>query len=146
MEFESSVRVAAPPEAVFAALADPFRLDGLTPDWIRFRVASRPPLELGPGARVDYRLSWRGLPMRWQSRIREWRPPDGLAYEQTRGPFRRFLHRQEYRPVEGGTLVVDRLEYAVFGGALVARLLVAPDLRRLFTARAERLRRAFGAA
>ncbi len=144
MDFESSVRVAAPPREVFPALADPFRLDGLTPDWIRFRVSSRPPLDLGPGARVDYRLSWRGLPMRWQSRIRDWRPPHALAYEQARGPFRHFVHRQEYRPIEGGTWVIDRLDYAVFGGALVARLLVAPDLRRLFAARAALLIRVFG--
>ncbi len=141
MEFESSVRVAAPPAEVFDALADPFRLDGLTPEWIRFRVASPAPLRLGAGARVDYRLTWHGLPMRWRSRIRVWAPPDALAYEQERGPFRRFVHRQEYRPIEGGTLVVDRLEYEVLGGSLLARLLVAPDLRRLFEARGALLRR-----
>jgi hypothetical protein len=38
-----------------------------------------------------------------------------------------------------GTLVSDVVDYAVPGGALVQRLLVRPDLERIFDYRARRL-------
>jgi ligand-binding SRPBCC domain-containing protein len=33
---------------------------------------------------------------------------------------------------EGGTLLCDNVQYSVFGGAIVNRFLVAPDLDRIF--------------
>ena len=49
--------------------------------------------------------------------------------------------RHAFEEVDGGgTRVLDRIEYAVVGGALIHRLFVRRDLDRIFTYRAERLR------
>ena len=42
-----------------------------------------------------------------------------------------------------GTLVRDRIEYAVWGGSLINRLLVRPDLDRIFSYRFEKLEELF---
>lgn len=141
---ESAVRLAAPPERVFPFFADAFNLQELTPPWLRFEVLTPPPITMAVGTRIDYRLRVRGLPMRWTSEITEWQP--GLAFvdEQVRGPYRLWRHRHSFVPDGGGTLAQDRVEYEVRGGRLVDRLLVRPDLDRIFRFRGEVLARRFG--
>jgi len=51
--------------------------------------------------------------------------------------------RTHFEERDGGTLVRDKIEYAVPGGGLVNRLLVAPDLRRIFDYRAATLKKLF---
>ena len=104
------------------------------------------PLEMRAGARIDYRLRVRGLPLRWQSEITAWEPPHRFLDEQRRGPYRLWVHEHTFVERDGGTEVRDRVTYAVPGGWLVERLLVGPDVRRIFAFRRETLARLFGAA
>jgi len=122
---------------VFDFYADVRNLDRLTPGWLRFRVMTPDPSSVvGPGAVIDYRLRWRRLPLRWRSEITEWRRPELLTYEQRRGPYRFWRHEHRYLDEAGGTRVVDRVEWSVFGGPLVRRW-VAADVRRIFAHRIE---------
>jgi ligand-binding SRPBCC domain-containing protein len=93
-----------------------------------------------PGALIDYRIRVRGVPMRWRSEITAWEPPFRFVDEQRRGPYRLWVHEHRFTPWGSGTLVSDRVRYAVWGGALVRRLLVAPDLQRIFEYRQDRMR------
>jgi ligand-binding SRPBCC domain-containing protein len=54
---------------------------------------------------------------------------------QVKGPYSLWIHEHLFEESEGGTLVKDNVQYAVPGGKLVQRLLVAPDLERIFTYR-----------
>lgn len=67
-----------------------------------------------------------------------------FADDQIRGPCRRWHHEHSFLEQEGGTLVRDAVEYAVLGGSLVNRLLLAPDVRRIFGYRTEVLRKLLG--
>ena len=61
-------------------------------------------------------------------------PPDYFVDEQVKGPFRRFRHVHEFNQDPAGTMMVDRIEFAVpFGplGRLVERLVLARYLRKL---------------
>lgn len=137
--FESTQELPAPLEAVFRFFADATNLETITPPWLRFRVTTPQPIEMGEGTLIDYRLRIRGVPVRWQSEITDWDPPHRFVDRQLRGPYRRWVHTHVFEPTADGTLVRDAVEYAVPGGGLVNRLLVRPDVERIFAYRRETL-------
>jgi ligand-binding SRPBCC domain-containing protein len=130
-------------ERVFAFFADPRNLEVLTPPWLHFALLTPDPIEMRAGTRLDYRLRVRGIPVRWQSEIALWEPPDRFIDRQTKGPYRYWQHTHSFRRHDGGTLVEDHVRYANPGGAIVKRLIVAPDLQRIFSFRHEALRKLF---
>ena len=127
------------PAEVFPFFADAANLQRITPPWLRFEVVTPPPVDMGVGTLIDYRLRVRGLPIRWRSEITGWDPPRRFVDEQRRGPYRLWVHEHTFEDVDGGTLVGDTVDYAVRFGVLVQRFLVAPDLRRIFAYRKQRL-------
>lgn len=133
-----------PLSEVFSFFADAGNLDTLTPDWLRFEILTPCPIEMKVGARIDYRLRLRGLPVRWQSEITAWQPLYRFVDEQRRGPYRAWHHEHTFTERDGGTLVKDRVRYAVPGGWLADQLFVRPDLRRIFACRADVLEAMFG--
>ena len=132
------------PEDVFDFYADAFNLERLTPPWLRFEVVTPAPITMRSGAEIDYRLRLHGLRLKWRSRITDWDPPHRFVDEQVRGPYRTWIHEHTFTPHEGGTLVGDHVQYAMFGGWLADRLLVRRDLRRIFGFRQQRLAEIFG--
>ena len=54
-------------------------------------------------------------------------------------------HRGIFEEKDGGTLCLDHVEYAVWGGALINWLFVRRDVEKIFAFRQEALRRLFGA-
>jgi ligand-binding SRPBCC domain-containing protein len=134
-----------PLEEVFPFFADARNLERLTPGWLRFNVLTPDPIEMAVGTRIDYRLSWRGIPLRWTSEIAAWEPPHRFVDRQLRGPYRLWHHEHRFEARDGGTLVADEVRYAVWGGALANRLGVARDVATIFAYRRERLVELFGA-
>jgi len=133
---ESTLLLPSTPEEVFAFLSDPRNLDRATPPWFRVRILSPLPPALGEGLEIRYGMRIRGVPVRWTSRITEWEPPVRFTYLQLQGPYRAFRHIHLFRAAGSGCEAVDRVEYAVPGGGVVDRLLVARELERIFRHRA----------
>ena len=133
------------PEEMFPFFADPGNLEQLTPPWLHFHIVS-PAVEMRAGARIDYRLRIHGIPLTWQSEITVWEPPFRFVDVQTRGPYRAWIHEHTFESRNGGTLMRDHVQYAVTGGALVRKLVVAPDLEKIFNFRRVRLESIFGGA
>lgn len=129
---------------VFAFFCDPANLDHLTPPWLTFRIVGSSTPEIGNGTLIDYKLKVRGIPLRWRSRIVDWNPPFSFADEQLRGPYRSWFHRHTFEDLGGKTSVGDSVRYSVLGGALINRLLVRPDVERIFDYRLEQLAKIFG--
>jgi len=142
---ETTLHLDTPRDRLFPFFADAFSLERITPPWLRFAVATPPPIRMAPGTLIDYRLRIRGLPVRWTSEITLWDPPRAFVDEQRRGPYRRWVHTHTFEDAGPATVVHDRVDYAVPGGGVVHRLLVAPELRRIFAHRHEALGRLFGA-
>lgn len=130
---------------VFAYFADAKNLEVMTPPWLRFRIVSPRPIHMQTGTRIDYVLRLRGIAVRWTSEITAWEPAFRFVDEQIRGPYRLWVHEHRFEDVPGGTRVIDRIRYAVPGGGLVHRFLVAPDLERVFEFRREKLCAVFDA-
>ena len=132
------------PDEVFGFYTDAFSLERITPSWLRFRVLTPPPIALSVGTEIDYWLRLHGFPLRWRSRITIWEPMDRFVDEQIHGPYLYWYHEHTFSLHAGGTLVHDRVHYAVPGGRLVNFLLVRNDLRRIFTYRQQQLAAIFG--
>lgn len=142
----SEIALAAPRDEVFAFFSDAANLGVLTPEFLQFRVLSPTPIEMRRGARIDYRLTVHGFPLRWQSEITHWLPPWRFVDRQVRGPYRLWVHEHEFEERDGGTLCADRVTWAAEGDWFVGRWLVAPDLEQIFAHRRLALARRFGEA
>ena len=133
-----------PIDEVFEFFSDAYNLETLTPPILRFEVLTPDPIRMETGTLIDYKLRLRGLPVRWQSEITAWEPPHRFVDEQRRGPYSMWVHEHTFVEKDGGTLAKDNVDYAVLGGALVNRLFVARDVRKIFEYRTERLLEALG--
>ena len=71
-------------------------------------------------------------------------PAGPVVDRQVRGPYRVWVHTHTFAEERGGTRVEDHVAYDFLAAPLVHRWLVAPDLARIFTYRAEALLRHFG--
>lgn len=142
--YESEILLDRPVDEVFSFFSEARNLEVLTPDFLRFEVLTPEPVEMGPGTRIDYRLRLRGIPLRWQSEITVWEPPRRFVDEQRRGPYRAWIHEHTFEARDGATVARDRVRYDHLGGRLVNRLLVAPDIERIFAYRRRKLEELFG--
>ena len=127
--------VARPLGETFAFFADAGNLQKLTPPWLSFRIRTPQPIEMRPGALIDYFIVVRGLPVPWRTRISDWSPPARFVDEQLWGPYWRWHHTHAFSQTDGGTLVEDTVVYSPVGGAMMHALMVKRDLERIFTFR-----------
>jgi len=129
---------------VFHFFSDARNLERLTPEWLRFNVLTPEPIPMAVGTTIDYRLFWHGIPLRWTSEIAAWEPPHRFVDRQLRGPYRLWHHEHRFEEADGGTSVIDEVEYAVWGGALAVRFGVRRDIERIFEYRRKTLDEMFG--
>ncbi|HEV2805681.1 MAG TPA: SRPBCC family protein [Chthoniobacterales bacterium] len=142
-EFQTELWLPRPREEVFAFFADAANLDAITPPWVHFHTVTPAPIEMGPGTLIDHKLRIHGVRIRWRSRITVWEPPARFVDEQVRGPYRLWRHEHVFEERDAGTLVRDRVQYAVPFDFLVHELFVRRDVEKIFAHRTETLRRRF---
>jgi ligand-binding SRPBCC domain-containing protein len=143
-EFQCEVWLPLSPEKLLPFFSDAGNLDALTPPWLHFHVLTPQPVEMRPGALLDYQLRVRGLPLRWRTLIREWQPPHRFVDEQLRGPYRQWIHTHTFEPRDGGTVARDTVQYAVLFDFIVHPLFVRRDIEKIFRFRREALQKRFG--
>ena len=142
--FDSQLWLPQPRDKVFAVFSDAANLDAITPPWLNFRTVTPGPIEMHLGTMIDYNLRVHGFPVRWRSEITVWDPPTRFVDEQRSGPYRLWIHEHIFTERDGGTLVGDRVQYAVPFDRLV-HMLVRRDVERIFRYRGEMLRLRFAA-
>lgn len=117
---------------LFPFFAEARNLGRITPSWLRFEVLNEGPVTMEVGALIDYRIRWRGFPLRWRSEISVWEPPHRFVDRQVRGPYRLWHHEHRFIERDGGTEVLDEVRYAVWGGPLIERFFVRRDVAAIF--------------
>ena len=126
-------------EEVFDFFANAENLELLTPQWLHFSILSPLPVEMKLGAMLEYNIRLRGIPLTWVSQITQWEPPFRFEDIQVRGPYRKWVHRHFFEETANGTLAIDDVRYRVPGGAIVNKLFVAGELKRIFDYRRAKL-------
>lgn len=142
-QFETELWLPRGREEVFALFADAANLDAITPPWVKFRTVTPGPIEMRVGTLIDHRLKIHGLPIRWRSQITAWEPPRRFIDEQIRGPYRLWVHEHLFEERHGGTVVRDRVRYAVPFDFFAHRFFVQRDVERIFQYRTECLKQRF---
>jgi ligand-binding SRPBCC domain-containing protein len=141
--FRSELWLPQPLSKVFPFFAAAEHLERLTPPFLNFRILTPQPIVISLATRMQYKLKLHGIPVRWESEITGWNPPHFFSDDQVHGPYRQWHHEHTFEERDDGTLVQDKVEYAVPGGSLINRLFVAPDLRRIFDYRTATLKKLF---
>jgi ligand-binding SRPBCC domain-containing protein len=135
--------VARPIAEVFTFFGDATNLEAITPAWLRFSVITPAPIVMGAGTLIEYRLRWRGMPVRWTTRIEAWESPHRFVDTQLKGPYRLWHHTHTFESQRGGTLIRDEVRYRLplgWLGAALHRIGVRRDLEAVFDDRARRIR------
>lgn len=139
--------VPAKPEQLWPFFSDAHNLPLLTPPFLRFQIKTPAPIAMHVDARIEYRLRVHRIPISWRTRIARWEPPFCFADQQERGPYRHWFHTHTFDAVDGGTVLGDCVEFAVYGGPfapLISRWFVEGDIRKIFSYRAEQIAKRFG--
>lgn len=131
-----------PREEVFPFFAAASNLESITPASLRFHIRDAPP-EMGRGALIRYVLRVHGVPLRWTTMISRWDPPYGFDDVQLHGPYALWHHSHSFERVAGGTLMNDRVRYALPLHPLgeLARQLVERDVEQIFSHRRDAIAR-----
>lgn len=142
--YQSELWLPASPEELFSFFGDAMNLQALTPPWLNFEILTPGPIEMRGGTLLDYRLRWHSVPLLWRTRILIWEPPHRFVDEQIRGPYRQWIHEHTFEQQHGGTLTRDHVDYAVPLDFLIHRLVVRPDVEKIFAFRERQLINRFG--
>jgi ligand-binding SRPBCC domain-containing protein len=141
--FETTTEIAAPPSIVFdLSLSIDTHLDSQANANER-AIGGVTTGQIGLGEEVTWRATHFRVPFTMTSRITALERPHRFVDEQTRGPFRRFHHEHVFRPIDGGTSMVDRITFdAPLGplGRIVEQIVLGSYLQRLIVKRGEFLK------
>ncbi|MEM8834578.1 MAG: SRPBCC family protein [Planctomycetota bacterium] len=141
---ETEVWLASPLETVFEFFSDAHNLERLTPPILRFNVLTPKPIPMSAGTIIDYKLSLRGIPIRWKTLISAWEPPHRFVDTQLVGPYMLWHHEHTFEAVDGGTLCRDIVHYRHAATWLGEKLLIRNDIRGIFEHRQKVMLERFG--
>ncbi len=141
---QRSSEVAMPIDACWRFFSDPRNLSRITPPALGFTILSDLPTAVHPGMMIEYRVSpLFGIPVRWLTEITQVREPDFFVDEQRVGPYRIWHHEHRFHSIGPARTRIDDLVTYVppFGplGVVINRLMIAPQLRRIFDFREAQL-------
>jgi len=143
---ESEQWVPRPIDEVFAFFSHASNLETLTPAFLGFHVTGMSTPALGEGTLIEYKLKVHGFPMRWTTRIEEWKPGVRFVDNQLRGPYALWHHTHTFEAKDGGTLMGDRVRFRLPLGKLgdfFGAWLVKRDVSAIFEFRRVTIERLF---
>jgi ligand-binding SRPBCC domain-containing protein len=137
-QFERRQFIPRPLAEVFVFFSQAENLAKITPPSLKFRILTPLPITIEQGSLIDYRMSLLGVPFHWRTLIERFEPPACFSDVQARGPYRFWRHTHEFFEQDGGTLMVDHVEYSLHLGpigSLANALLVRRQLDHIFNYR-----------
>jgi ligand-binding SRPBCC domain-containing protein len=143
--FRSSMIIPCPVSGVFAFFSDAANLQRITPPELRFQILTPAPIDMGQGARIDYRLQLCGIPFKWSTLITRWEPPYRFVDVQTKGPYRHWAHTHRFSEQKDGTKMTDEVVYQLPLWPLgeITYPLIRRELSRIFLFREQKVREIF---
>ncbi len=145
--FESQQFVPRPLPEVFTFFCNPHNLERLTPAQLSFKILDISTPHIGEGSIIQYQLKLYGIPFRWKTLIREWKPEQQFIDTQEKGPYAIWHHTHRFQAVPGGTLMVDMVRFRLpmgWLGELFGLPIVNREVRGIFAFRRQIIGKIFG--
>mgnify|MGYP001555332557 FL=1 len=135
-------------QEAWSFFSSPENLARITPPEMGFVIrAPFPGNSIHPGQRITYTIRpLLRVPMTWVTLITEVDEPRSFTETQVNGPYALWHHRHSFEPAPGGTLMKDRVDYALpLGplGEIAHRIFVRRQLEGIFNFRERTLERLF---
>lgn len=120
---------------VFEFFADAGNLERITPPGLNFHIITPPPIDVKKGARIDYQLKLRGVPITWKTEITQWNPPFDFVDSALKSPYKQWIHLHTFEENERGETVMRdvvryRLPFEPLGD--IAHFYVKKELKYIF--------------
>ena len=135
-----------PIEEVFGFFSNAENLNQLTPKELHFKILTPLPVKMGTGTLIDYRITIKGIPVKWRSEITEWEPPFRFVDVQLKGPYKIWVHEHTFTENDGSTIVTDKVNYLSKGWILepvLQKFFVKKNLEEIFDYREKKLKLIF---
>ncbi|MEO7113990.1 MAG: SRPBCC family protein [Polyangiaceae bacterium] len=145
---ERELLIPRPRSELFAFFSDAANLEKLTPTSMSFKIKTPQPIAMHSRTLIDYEIRLFGVPMKWRTLIDVWQPEEKFVDLQLRGPYTLWRHTHTFEEVSAGTMVRDRVEYALpLGplGSIAHAIFVRRQLETIFDFRAKTMREIFPA-
>ena len=127
-------------QAIFPFFSDAKNLEAMTPDLLRFKILSQSTPKIQEGTIFQYKLQVNGIPMKWKTRITEWKTNEKFVDYQETGPYHVWYHEHKFVEASNGTYMIDQVHYRLpLGplGDLVKLLKVQKDISKIFSYRSQ---------
>ncbi|TVQ80740.1 MAG: CDP-paratose 2-epimerase [Bradymonadales bacterium] len=147
--FRSETWIPKPVEEVFSFFSDAKNLEKITPPFLNFKVLSQSTEKIQEGTIFDYQLKVRGIPLKWRSRIQDWARNQHFVDTQLKGPYAKWVHLHKFISEDGGTRMIDQVDYALplgLLGRIAAGWYVDRDVKKIFEYREKVIHDYFGKA
>jgi ligand-binding SRPBCC domain-containing protein len=144
--FETYQKINQPISDVFSFFSQAENLQKLTPPWLKFKFLSPLPIDMKKGTLIDYKLQIMGIPLKWRTEITIWEPPYRFVDEQLSGPYKLWRHEHFFVDEFGVTHMRDTVQYDFWGLFLkniLKKLLIEPQIRKIFDFRFAQINRLF---
>ncbi len=147
---ETEITIPVPHNVAWDFFSSPLNLREITPAELDFRVITKVPEKIHPGLMIEYRVRpVLGIPMPWLTEITHVREPYYFVDEQRLGPYRIWHHEHFLEPIgPEATRVRDLVHYVLPIsplGDIVHPWVVAPQLKKIFDYRKQKLEKIFTA-
>jgi ligand-binding SRPBCC domain-containing protein len=134
---------------VWDFISSPKNLKKITPEYMGFDIVTKNlPEKMYPGVIIAYDVKpFLGIKMRWISEITHVKELEYFVDEQRSGPYRLWYHQHHIKPIEGGVLMTDVVNYQPpfgFIGSITNKMVIKGQLKEIFDFRTKKLEELFG--
>ncbi len=139
--------VPCPRDKVFDFFSRPENLARLTPASLGFKILTPGPVPMSTGSVIDYSVGIIGVRTHWRTLIMDYNPPESFVDVQLKGPYLLWHHTHRFVEENGGTKVIDEVNYVMplgWVGRMARALTVKRQLYQIFDYRHKVIEKLFG--